>query len=175
MASPNDDINHEFSSRKLLLDFYSSQISTHSRIFIGFSALMFTILNVRVTLFDTIGRSALKSWQLIILYGFVLALGFIIFFVLFRTIGYGILANATIHVALLSKLEPIKGKSRVFPFLKDVSASILDNDHANKILFFFPIDCFFNIGGHRKQWKGFLISLGISTVVTFLIMGVLEA
>jgi len=167
MSDP-EQVDCELSCRQLLLHFYSSEINTHGRVLIGFAALMFTILTVRVSLFN---HSPLATWQLFIFYGFVFAVALTMFYLLFRLVGYGILANATIHAPRVQELKQ-KNSSLVYPLVYDIKEFVVRND--NKILFLFPIEYFFVFGNTSKQRYGFLISFGFSIISAFLVYLLLE-
>ena len=97
MSQSNED--RTIGIRKLLLDFYSSELTTHSRLIIGFSALLFTILQVvpkpimGQSLSDTSASVALAMFGIWIVSGSL-------WFLLMRHISYGVLSNSTLHAEM---------------------------------------------------------------------------
>jgi hypothetical protein len=159
----SEEKNSEQISRQLLLNFYSSEINTHGRVLIGFAALMFTILTVRVDLFGIKSLTDLQYW---IFYSLIALVAWGIFYLLFRLIGYGILANSTIHAPRITTQYNPTTQSPIFPIVLDVS------NHARKALF--PIDWFFDLGKSKRQIVGFVISFVSGVVTTYLIYQILE-
>lgn len=170
--SDSEQRNLELSARQLLLNFYGSEINTHGRLFIGFAALIFTIISVRAT-FKT-GKIALNIWQLGIIYFAVFISGLAIFYVLFRLIGYGYFANSVIHAP--SSCNLIKNEcteqSFIYPLVADIQKHAFNSSKGeSKILGLFPVKCFMS---GKEQWKGKVISFLLSLFTTFLFFLLLE-
>ena len=75
---PNEILNCEVQIRKTLLDFYSSQLSGHSRLIIGFSAIFFGLITVRTSLV-----SSFPSTEFLATYSSIMIVSFFFCFLLF--------------------------------------------------------------------------------------------
>jgi len=81
---------NEIEIRKLLLDFYSNELNTHSRLITGFSVILFTLFGV----IQKINENEIYA-QIIACFPFFLV-SFSLWYLFFRHFFYGILANACI-------------------------------------------------------------------------------
>ena len=84
----------ELQIRELLLDFYASELTTHSRLIIGFSVILLTILQIAHSL--RTGGSVSWAQSTILLLG-IFFTAFALWFLLLRHFVYGILANSATH------------------------------------------------------------------------------
>lgn len=90
----------EIQARKLLLDFYSSELTTHGRLIVGFAVILFSLLEIILQLEKPI--SGVRFWMAF--FGLSLA-AFALWFLLMRHFVYGVLANAVIHAPLDNSTE----------------------------------------------------------------------
>ena len=91
----NEIFNCEIQIRKTLLDFYSSQLGGHSRIIIGFSAILFSLITVRNNL-----NSSSSSLNFSATYFSLFIASFFFCFLLMRYLMYGVLANSATHATI---------------------------------------------------------------------------
>ena len=124
MATMN---GNEHRIRKLLLDFYSSELNSHSRLIIGLSVIDFTLLQVIYTLTNPQVYSPITWWQ----YCFVFfSLGFVsaaLWYLIMRYCVYGILCNSVLTVdigqnialsdALIKVRDIVLTKNKVFDII----------------------------------------------------------
>jgi hypothetical protein len=157
----NDEAELQVSCRNLLLNFYSSEISTHGRMFIGFAALFFTIIQIKLSL-DAM-NIILRPIQTIIIYFSVFAIGCAIYYIIFRLICYGVYANATIHATLTELREIMRLPNCVSVITTKIYQYVLKE--SSKILFFLPVS-YFLVPAQQKF--GIMISAGFSLATTFL-------
>ena len=78
----------EFQYRRMLLDLYSTEINTHSRLFIGLSVTLFTLLELLRLDLVTLAETAI--------YIPICLVSASLWYLLFRHLTYGALANACI-------------------------------------------------------------------------------
>jgi hypothetical protein len=157
MSDSNKE-NLESACRQLLLSFYSSEINTHGRVLIGFGVIMFSILSVRFNLI-----APLAIWKLLILYVGIGGVAWALFYLLFRLVGYGILANATIHAPSTTPLKQ-EMYSAASQLVTDIGNYVKNKD--KWILSLFPVEWFVVFGGVRRQRRGFIFTLVLSIVTT---------
>jgi len=81
----------EINCRRLLLNFYSSEITAHSRLLIGFGVIMFTLVEVRIALRELPLERTLLGYSAFFLASFALCYTFL------RLLTYGALANSLVH------------------------------------------------------------------------------
>lgn len=149
----------ELTSRKLLLDFYSSQLSTHARLIIGFAIILLTLLNVRV------GLESLSDMQLGIFYISISATSFCLWFLLWRHLMYGILASAATHA-------PLSGKGTVFDRVIEGSK---DRAMDKRMLGVVPIRLFYSTtrkGRTRERFLG-VFFCGVLALITACLVWIL--
>jgi hypothetical protein len=142
----------ETGRRKLILDFYSSQINGHTRLIIGFAVLMLTLVQIRQRI------EFLSSWQYVIIYFAMFSTAFFLWYLSMRCLAYGMLANASIwappttrrvDLTYLQQLV-VEGKERV--------------SNCNKfILVIFPSVCF--IEGSEQKF-GAMICIGLAIITS---------
>ena len=92
MSSNSDEIQ----CRKLLMDFYSSEINSHSRLIIGFAVLMLTLIQVRQNFM--VYSLTTSCWQYLIVYSGIFLIALALLYSLFRLFAYGAAANAIMYV-----------------------------------------------------------------------------
>jgi hypothetical protein len=129
---PEDE--NEMQCRKLLLDFYSSQINTHGRLIIGFSVVLFAIVEIRISPMVANNLSALQNR--ILYFGIFLA-GFALSYLFFRYITYGTLADYTIQTPWR---EPVGDKTKmcnVDSFMAEVSNKVEHDAQLRRLLGYF--------------------------------------
>jgi hypothetical protein len=162
--------NLELSARQLLLNFFSSQIATHGRVFIGFAALIFTILSIRLTI-----KTVLNVWQLGIIYFAVFMSGLVIFYVLFRLIGYGYFADSVINAPLSCNLVENESTEQcfIYPLVEKMRDYAFTSGEVKnrRIVGLFPVKWFMS---HKEQWKGIVVSIVFSLATTFLFFLLLD-
>jgi len=150
-------------ARKLLLDFYSSEINSHSRLIIGFAALLFTFLQVYQKI------EVPSFLQTIVFCIFVLPLALALWYSFFRLLAYGMMANAVVHVpdsVLEQKIKKKKNKGRppssiLADAVVDQIAGKVRKGEQEKILFKIPAQYF--IRSESQKWGrliSFLLALG---------------
>lgn len=129
----------ELQCRKLLLDFYSSELTTHSRLIIGFAIILLTILEITQT---QKLKPPISFAHWIALLGIFTA-SLALCHLLMRHLTYGISASAATHAS------PSKNKgSNLFERIKEgVDQSALEK----RILFLIP-SCLFYSTGKRISW-----------------------
>jgi hypothetical protein len=84
--------------RKLLLDFYSSELTTHSRLIIGFSVILFTILQIFQKLDSEV--LPLSTSQKSIASFSTWLISAALWYLLMRHVSYGILSNSVLHAEI---------------------------------------------------------------------------
>lgn len=84
----------ELDCRELFLDFYSSELTTHARLIIGFAVILLTLVEITLNL---TARGSISSAQFLIAYSGIFAASFALWFLLMRHLTYGVLANAATH------------------------------------------------------------------------------
>jgi hypothetical protein len=171
-------------ARKLLLDFYSSEITAHSRLIIGFAALLFTASDI----YGLEPRSVLQSTVFCIVVFFLAAA---LWYVFLRLIAYGIMANSIIHVRdpFLEKIaqqkenngrplcsilgigirDRVEGKEEIW--IRANKEGLLKKKFKYKILYLIPIRYFVSDLFEDRKF-GFLLCfiLGIITMISMLFL-----
>ena len=149
----------EIEARKLLLDFYASELGTHSRLIVGFSIILFTFLQIMLKTENGLDRSIFGVR--FILYAGTFAISLALWYLFQRHFIYGVLADACIHTILSD----------------DQRASLIEIDRAigqfalgQKIYLVLPCS-WFMVGG---RWKGLLICIIFALVTTFLLMWLVD-
>jgi hypothetical protein len=144
----------EMRCRKLLLDFYSSQTNTHGSLIIGFSVVLFAIVEIRISPMVAVYLSAFQNR--ILYFGMFLA-GLVFYYLLFRYISYGTLANYTI---LTPWREPSEEKTEMCNaefFSKQVSKYVRQNAGLKWLIRYFI----------TSTREGFLTASLLSLLTTF--------
>ena len=108
----------ELQCRKLLLDSYSSQLTTHARLIIGFAIILLSLLEVKGAYL----KSPISCIQDFIIYLGIMLVASVLWFLIMRHLTYGVLTNAATFA------EP-KGDYGVAE-TPSVDASELDNKKA---------------------------------------------
>jgi len=124
--------------RKLLLDFYSSELSTHSRLIVGFTVILLTILQITQKLQEhqqtiTYGQFWIGSFG-------IFMTAWVLYYLLMRHIAYGILSNAVIAA------HPVENQE--MSLLERIATAARNQALGNKILFLVP-SCLFIPSGER--------------------------
>jgi hypothetical protein len=93
--------NDALGKRKLLLDFYASQLTTHSRLIIGFSVILFTMVGIVQKVQENALAQNMSPFCIdpksIASFSMVMASS-ILWYLVMRHVSYGVLANSVIHV-----------------------------------------------------------------------------
>jgi hypothetical protein len=157
-------VSDEIQIRKLMLDFYSSELTTHSRLIIGFSVLLFTVLNVipnqKVHLDLQAGTYFFSLW---------LVAG-ALWYLFMRHISYGILSNATLHAPIESKNLTLKNA------IQSVTNYTLHKSGSFPIRLFMVIESTRDKPFHVRhgQLLGLLICFAGFGTVTTILLGLLK-
>jgi hypothetical protein len=141
----------EVDVRRLLLNFYSSELNSHARLIIGAAALFFTIVNVILDISSKV--SALTAVQNIIAFISLLSVSFILWFLVMRYLAYGVLSHA-VTVAVLPAEVTYESARR----------AVIDRAFKEKILRCIPSYFFISFGERRSRMRG----MGIGLVLCFL-------
>jgi len=148
---------HEVQIRKLLLDFYSSQLTTHSRLIIGFAALLFTVL----TLFVDLKEPQLVQEIVTIVGIFTVSTGF--WFLIMRHLTYGHLSSTALH----APLAPLTS-------LHDASIATRDHVLEKRILSVIPTALFCTVGREVKliKWNVTSRKARLVGIILCLVLGI---
>lgn len=144
----------EVECRKLLLDFYSSQLTSHARLITGVAIILFTIVQVKLGLL-----SAFSIIQSGIFYSGVLIFAFPLWYLFMRHLTYGMLANAATHA------NPL-GEGTV---LRRIMTGVREHVLENEILGVVPSHWFLPLGGERlwsDRSRGLLLCVILSLCTT---------
>jgi hypothetical protein len=150
--------NNVIEVRKLLLDFYASELTTHSRLIIGFSVMMFTILQIAQKLEENSPLTDNQVW--ISAFGIWLT-AVALWYLIMRHLTYGALSGAVIDTPIA------ENKS-----YDDVKAEIVKYALRYKILVFFPCYLFISIRPTRRRMFllfGLIICAILGTVTALLL------
>lgn len=151
----------EMQCRKLLLDFYSSQINTHGTLIIGFSVVLFAIVQIRISSAIANNISVLQDW--ILYFGIFLA-GFALYYLFLRYITYGTLAHYTTRTPWKKSVESKPELCYVVLFASDVTGDVVQHAQLRKLIKYFT----------GSTWQGFLIALFLALLTTFFLALVLD-
>ena len=141
---PHQDESYELQCRKLLLDFYSSRLQTHSRLIIGFAIILLTLFDIKLRL---ISISPIQS-QTIYSAIFLVALAF--WFSLMRLFTYGLFANVVIRA------NP-KGAGTLFVRIRN---GVTERVLKEKILKCIP-SCLFISARQKYEWIQRIFGIGL--------------
>jgi hypothetical protein len=144
--------------RKLLLDFYGSQLGTHGRLIIGFSVIVFTIVGIR----NAFQRIAF--YQSIILYIAIFLSMFGFLYLLFRHLTYGQLCGAVMFTTWKPELEKSSINDLVAEFSKEVDLNL--RTYRSKIALRVPTGWF--LYRDKQKWGATLCAV-LSFSITFLL------
>ena len=153
---------NDLECNKFLANFYSSELSTHGRLVIGFAAIIFTISQIalgvsqKFTPLSSIQYWIIFFWMLIISSGFC--------YVLMRMLVYGILSSYALHIPL-ENFTAMHNKVEI------------ECSRNGKILMFIPVSWFMwsEKNTLRRRFAGiFLICIVPSILISFSLMLVLE-
>jgi hypothetical protein len=145
----------EMQCRKLLLDFYSSQINTHGALIIGFSVVLFAIIQIRISPVIWNNVSILQDW---ILYFGIFLTGFALYYLFLRYITYGTMAHSTIRIPWK---DPVCDSDS---FRDAVSIDVQQKAQLRRLIKYFT----------TSTWQGFLIAFSLSLLTTFFLALVLD-
>jgi len=135
MSQQERDVNQ---CRKLLLDFYSSELSTHSRLIIGFTVILLTLLQITWNL-----RESISLAQFRIVYFGISLVAFALWYLLMRHFAYGILANAAIHA--------VPSENQEHSILRRMTDGVRRHALKKRILVVIPM-CLFYSTGTEISW-----------------------
>jgi len=157
MNTPNE--SSEVEVRKLLLDFYSSELESHSNLIIGLALVLLAILQIPKLLQNVTDICNPQTW--IFIFTIWIISGPLWYF-LMRHFSYGILCKAAIEASLEGvKINPLS-----------VAVAVGDYAHKNSKVLGFQSKYF--IAGHKdvNSWKiGYVLCYGLfGTVTTFLLL-----
>lgn len=152
----------ELQCRKLLLDSYSSQLNTHSRLIIGFALILLSLLEVKRSL-----PTPISGMQFVIVYFGISLVAFGLWFLLMRHLTYGVLTSAATNAE--PKGDCVNTYWRILEGVVQYTAK-------KKILVWIPTKLFFSTGMHAKldRSKGLVLCtiLALITVgLTWILMG----
>ena len=150
----------EIQCRKMLLDMYSSHLSTHARLLIGFAVMLLTIFEIKI------GLKSITILQSNILYVAVFLATLAWWFLFMRHFSYGLMVNASIHAPPSDKGESCFDKIR---------NGIRDSAYKENILGFIPNCLYFTSGGKNRGQRiaGFLLCVAFTIGTTFFVWLVL--
>jgi len=149
----------ELQSRKLLLDFYSSELTTHSRLIIGFAVILLAILEITQNI-RALGTLSLGQY-LIAFFGIFTA-AFALWFLLMRHLTYGILTEAATHAHPLRN-QPGNYLDRLKPGVNQYAMG-------KRILGVIPPCLFYSIG-EKIHWLQKRIGVKSARVLGLLLCG----
>lgn len=158
--------------RKLLLDFYSSELTTHGSLIIGFAAILFTILQIIQKLKDD-PLKIVSTEQIGICITGLLLTATALWFLLMRHLAYGILSSAVIETELDEQMN-----------LRGALVSVRNRALKNKIFSVIPSSFFISSGDVVTESQRMLGLKGVSiagilvcfipgAVTTYLFLGLL--
>jgi len=124
--------------RKLLLDFYSSELATHSRLIIGFTVILFTLASLLLEVTQS-SQQTISVAQFRIIYLSISLVAFGLWFLLMRHFVYGILATQALYA---TPSEDHSKKNRLKRMLCGVAQKALEK----RILGIIPVCLFFSTG-----------------------------
>ena len=147
----------ELQYRKLLVDSYSSQLTTHARLIIGFAIILLTLLGVRPNL-----KQPISEMQLGILYFAIFLAAFGLWFLFMRHLMYGLLVHSATFASPTGE--------------GDLYDQILNNTRERtlkkRILVVIP-SCLFYSTGKKRSWLnrlfGLILCIGLALLTTYLV------
>ena len=146
------------------MDFYSSEINSHSRLIIGFAALMFTLIQIREKF--VVDSVTISYWQCFTIYSGIFSTAFVLLYSLFRLFAYGLLANAVIFVkwtvATSSRYQPPTSQlaNEIANLVKREKKKIGGIIHPKHFLF-----C--------RKW-GYALCIFLASIITLLLYAVIN-
>lgn len=146
----SQDNNSEVEVRKLLLDFYSSELQTHSSLIVGLAVILFAVLQFLPNMHNgvQIGIGVSLIW----------VISGSLWYFLMRHFSYGILCKCTIEAPLTGIITT-----------KGAVDTVRNFAHKEKILSIFPSRCFI-AGNTGVTWVGWVLCYVVfGTVTTFLL------
>lgn len=150
--------NNIIEIRKLLLDFYASELTTHSRLIIGFSVIIFTILQIVQKLVENSPLTGSQFW--ISSFGIWLT-AVTLWYLIMRHLTYGALSGAVID-------SPI-GENESYD---NVKSAIVNYALRYRILVVFPCYLFISIRPTLRRTFlliGLIMCAALGLVTTFLL------
>jgi len=152
----------ELQCRKLLLDSYSSQLTTHARLIIGFAIILLTLLEVKRNL-----QPSISHIQFGIVYFGIFIAAFGLWFLLMRHLMYGLLVTAA------TLADPLGEGSSLMRILNGINEFMLNK----RFLIVFPSRLFHSTG-RRRSWLDRLggvllcaILALVTTIFALILMG----
>jgi hypothetical protein len=161
----NTDATDELECRKVLMDFYTQQLNAHSRLLIGFAALLFTLVQIKLALMGQHLNPQQFLLQFLAFYITVFLVSFGSWFLLLRHLGYGTLANAVMHVSAPTKQKQSSNLDRqnALGWLHDKT-----REEARKRYLLFKLPCvWFHSFGIPKQRQYRIYGLMVCGVFAF--------
>ena len=154
------EIDKQIQCRKLILDFYGSQLSTHGRLIIGFSVIVFTLIGIRNSIENII------LVQTIIIYLAIFSALCAFLYLLFRHLMYGQLCGAVMFTSWTPELEGAPDNDVFGKFALAVYNNVLETNR-KKIARFVKTAWFIGIANGKQKWGVFLCVL-LSLAITLL-------
>jgi hypothetical protein len=146
----SQNVSNEIDTRKLLLDFYSSELQTHSSLIVGLAIILFAILQFLPNMHNGV--------QIGIGLSLVWVISGSLWYFLMRHFSYGILCKCTIEAPLTGIITS-----------KGVAETVRDFAHKEKVLSIFP-SRWFIAGNTGVTWRGWVLCYVVfGTVTTFLL------
>jgi hypothetical protein len=153
--------------RKLTLSFYSSEINTHGALILGFSVIIFTLVEILIRLKQMVTDRAIQQvhpLQSIILYLGILLADWGLWYLIFRYITYGSLADYATRTKWVPPTSEYEGLSRV-----EIFECYVSKDVKTKTKFCWLIRHFTG-----SSWQGMMIALACAILTTILLAVVLD-
>ena len=154
----------EFERRKLLMDFYSSELSTHSRLIVGFSVILLTLVEIILDLDKSIFGVRY------IAYPGVFLLSFALWYLFMRHLLYGVLA----HSILVATLEEENRN-----LLATVAQATGRDALTKKMLFVFPTSLYLSYDDGKRNTRkenvaGFALCIALALATTTLLIWLVD-
>ena len=147
----------ELQCRKLLVNSYSSQLTTHARLIIGFAVILLTLLQFRAG-----PNESLSGVQFGILHFAISLTAFGLWFLFMRHVMYGVLVSSATFAI------PSGEGSLYTQILNDTRERTLKK----RILVFVPTSWFYSTGkkrSRRNRLYGLLLCIGLALLTTLLV------
>jgi hypothetical protein len=156
--------NENLDVRKLLLNFYSSELNAHARLIIGASVLLFTVVSITLDLKNNSDFGALQSAIAIVSFGFISSA---LWYLLMRNLAYGILASTSQHAVI---------RNMSYEEARD---EVRDAALPHRIFLLIPSRAYISVGRARSEntswyWRhgmflGSILCLGLGLATTYLL------
>jgi len=173
----NTNATDEVECRKVFMDFYTQQLNAHSRLLIGFAALLFTLVQIKLALMGQhLNPQQFSLVQFWVFYTTIFLVSFGFWFLLLRHLGYGQLASAAMYVSAPTKQKQSSNLDRQNA-LDLLNEEITKEVRKRHLLVIFRCVWFhsFNIPKQRQYRIYGLMVCGVFALVTAFIIWILVA